>query len=93
MRRLCARLKKLEAGRQTSRWNWRHSDVRECARKKLSAAEAALADQAGELSRAGRRSEWTEAHQAAWLRWDSALAEATEEVNFPVYISADDTLL
>ena len=93
MTRLCTRLKKLEAAAQISQWNWNYSDVKECARKKLSREEADLLDQALALIGSGRQDEWTQAHRAVWKRWDDALAKATEEVHFPIYFHADDALL
>jgi hypothetical protein len=93
MTRLKARLKKLEGAVEKPRCNWNYSDVQECARKKLSAAEAELLDQAIALITTDRRSEWTEAHRAVWERWDEMLGKATEEVHFPIHLHADDTML
>jgi hypothetical protein len=93
MNRLRTRLEKLESAAQTLQWNWNYSDVQECARKKLSAEEVDLLDQAIALLGSGRREEWNEAHLVIWKRWDVLLAQATAEVHFPVYIHADDTLL
>jgi hypothetical protein len=89
---LKARLNKLEGAVEQPRCNWNYSDVQKCARKKLSAAEAELLDQAIALITTGRRSEWTEAHRAVWERWDEVLGKATKEVHFPIYIRAGDTM-
>jgi hypothetical protein len=92
MRRLHARLTKLEAVAETSQWNWNYSDVQACARKKLSSEESILLDEGIALIRDGRQKEWKASHLAIWKRWDILLGQATIEVHFPIYIRADDTL-
>jgi hypothetical protein len=86
-----ARLKRLEDAAQPWPWNWNAEGIEQCARKKLSPAEADLLDQATALIRSGRQSEWSEAHRAAWDRWEAALATAAEEFGFP-YLDAIDRL-
>ena len=93
MKRLHARLEKLEKVAEGSKIDWDYSKVANRARGKLSSEDLELLDQALALIRRGHRSEWTEAHTAVWGRWDDALDRAAEELPFTLHLSADDMLL
>ena len=93
MTSLQRRVQKLESVTNVISWTGGLEQVQELARRKLSPSDRARLQQVLAAIELDYRYEPDPSEQAVLDRWDTALAEATKERNFPVLLTWTEMLV